>query len=93
MPRALNKMTKGGTGYQRPPEIAAGIDAALKQDLDEQLRRANIGDPANPDYMPSECLLHLVRGGTPHRQQARGGQASAATADTVRTQAQTDNSG
>jgi len=61
MPRALNKMTKGGAGYQRPPEIAAGIDAALKQDLNEQLRRANIGDPADPDYMPSECLLHLVR--------------------------------
>jgi hypothetical protein len=61
MPRALNKMTKGGAGYQRPPEIAAGIDAALKLDLNEQLRRADIGDPTDPDYMPSECLLHLLR--------------------------------
>lgn len=61
MPRALNKMTKGGIAYQRPPEIVACIDAALKQDLNEQLRRANIGDATNPDYMSSECLLHLVR--------------------------------
>jgi hypothetical protein len=61
MPRALNKMTKGGAGYKRPPAIEASIDAALKQDLDEQLRRARIGNPSDPDYMSSECLLHLVR--------------------------------
>jgi len=61
MPRALNKITKGGVGYQRPPAITASIDAALKEDLDEQLRRAKIHNPSDPDYMPSECLLHLVR--------------------------------
>src|SRR5882757_395639 len=61
MPRALNKVLKGGAGYKRPPEIEASIEAALGQSLDEQLRRANIRDPADADYMPSECLLHLVR--------------------------------
>jgi hypothetical protein len=47
MPRALNKMTKGGGGYKRPPEIEASIDEALGQALEEQLRRANIRDPAD----------------------------------------------
>jgi DNA-directed RNA polymerase specialized sigma24 family protein len=61
MPRALNKMTKGGVGYKRPPDIEASIDVALGQELDEQLRRAKIRDPADPGYMSSECLVHLVR--------------------------------
>jgi DNA-directed RNA polymerase specialized sigma24 family protein len=61
MPRALNKVTKGGVGYHRPPEIDTSIDDALLQDLDEQVRRANIRGPGDPAYMPSECLLHLVR--------------------------------
>src|ERR1700723_3484642 len=42
MPRALNKMTKGGVGYKRPPDIEASIDEALGQKPEEQLRRANI---------------------------------------------------
>jgi len=61
MPRALNKVTKGGLGYHRPSEIESSIEGALRQDLDEQLRRAKIRDSADPDYMPSECLVHLVR--------------------------------
>ncbi|MBR1256411.1 hypothetical protein JQ634_22230 [Bradyrhizobium sp. AUGA SZCCT0240] len=61
MARALNKMTKGGVGYKRPPEIEACIEVALGQALDEQLRRAPINDPTHRDYMPTECLLHLVR--------------------------------
>jgi len=61
MPRALNKMTKGGVGYKRPPEIEASIDVALGQEFEEQLRRTKIRDPADPGYMPSECLVHLVR--------------------------------
>jgi DNA-directed RNA polymerase specialized sigma24 family protein len=61
MPRALNKMTKGGVGYKRPPDIEASIDEALGQKPEEQLRRANIRDPADSAYMSSECLVHLVR--------------------------------
>jgi hypothetical protein len=61
MPRALNKMTKGGVSYKRPPEIDASIDEALGQKPEEQLRRANIRDPADSAYMLSECLVHLVR--------------------------------
>lgn len=61
MPRALNKVTKGGVRYHRPPHIEASIEDALRQEIDEQLRRAKIRDPADPDYMPSECLVHLIR--------------------------------
>lgn len=61
MARALNKVTKGGVQYRRPPHIEARIEAALRQGLDKQLRRAKIRNPADPDYMPSECLVHLIR--------------------------------
>jgi DNA-directed RNA polymerase specialized sigma24 family protein len=61
MPRTLNKVTKGGVRYHRPPHIEASIEDALRQEIDEQLRRAKIRDPADPDYMPSECLVHLIR--------------------------------
>lgn len=61
MPRALNKVTKGGVRYHRPPHIEASIEGALRQDLSEQLRCAKISDPADPDHMPSECLVHLIR--------------------------------
>jgi DNA-directed RNA polymerase specialized sigma24 family protein len=61
MPRALNKITKEGVGYTRPSHIEMSIDHALGQGLDEHLRRVKIRDPADSDYMPSECLVHLVR--------------------------------
>ncbi|MCK1707908.1 MULTISPECIES: hypothetical protein [unclassified Bradyrhizobium] len=47
--------------FWRPPEIEASIDEALGQKPEEQLRRANIRDPADSAYMSSECLVHLVR--------------------------------
>jgi DNA-directed RNA polymerase specialized sigma24 family protein len=61
MTRALNKVTKEGVPYHRPPDVEVSIAVALRQNPDERLRRANIRDPADPDYMPSECLIHLVR--------------------------------
>jgi len=60
MARPLEKTTNGKL-YTRPPEIEAATDAALTQDLDTQLRRALIRDTHDPEYLPSECLLHLVR--------------------------------
>ncbi len=60
MARPLEKTTNGKL-YTRPSEIEAATDAALAQDLDTQLRRALIRDPHDPEYLPSECLLHLVR--------------------------------
>jgi hypothetical protein len=60
MARPLDKTTNGKL-YTRPSEIEAATDAALAQDLHTQLRRALIRDPHDPEYLPSECLLHLVR--------------------------------
>ena len=61
MPRPLNKITKGGNAYTRPPSIESSICEALGQDIETQLRRARIRDAADLEYMPTECLLHLVR--------------------------------
>jgi MotA/TolQ/ExbB proton channel family len=60
MARPLEK-TANGKLYTRPPEIEAATDAALAQDLGTHLRRALIRDPNDPEYLPSECLLYLIR--------------------------------
>lgn len=57
----LKRVKQDGTPYTRPPAIDAGIDAALTQSLETLSRRAVLRDPAHPDYLPSEVLLHLVR--------------------------------
>ena len=61
MARPLNRVREEGGFYSRRPEIEACIDQALTQDLETVLRRAAIRKPADPDYMPMECLLHLAR--------------------------------
>jgi hypothetical protein len=60
MARPLEKMTKGKL-YTRPPAIEAATDAALAQDLATQRRRALIRDRHDPEYLPSESLVHLIR--------------------------------
>jgi DNA-directed RNA polymerase specialized sigma24 family protein len=61
MARKLNKVDIDGKPYTRPAAIEQSIDEALTQDQDTLIRRARIRDPAHADYLPSECLLHLVR--------------------------------
>jgi RNA polymerase sigma factor (sigma-70 family) len=61
MAQPLKKTYPDGTLYIRPAQIEAAIDAALAQDLATQCQRALNRVPASPDYMPSECLLHLIR--------------------------------
>ncbi len=61
MARPLEKKTVKGKLYVRPPKIEAAIDLALGQDLDTLRHRALIRDTASPEYLPSECLVHLVR--------------------------------
>ena len=60
MARPLEKTTNGKL-YTRPPEIEAATDAVLAQDLATQRRRALIRDRRHPEYLPSECLVHLIR--------------------------------
>lgn len=60
MARPLQKTTNGKP-YSRPLEIEAATHAALAQDLATQRRRALIRDRHHPEYLPSECLVHLIR--------------------------------
>ena len=60
MARPLEKTTNGKL-YTRPPEIEVATDTVLAQDLATQRRRALIRDPHDREYLPSECLLHLIR--------------------------------
>lgn len=61
MARPLNKKMDAGGFYTRRPEIEAGIDEALMQSAETVLRRAAIRNVRDPEYMPMECLLHLMR--------------------------------
>jgi hypothetical protein len=61
MAQPLEKSKINGILYTRPPEIEAASDAALAQDLDTHYRRTLIRDRGSPDYLPSECLVHLIR--------------------------------
>jgi len=60
MARPLEKTTNAKL-YTRPPEIEAAADAVLGQDLATQRRRALIRDRHHSEYLPSECLVHLIR--------------------------------
>lgn len=62
MARPLSKTKEDdGTLYKRLPGIEAATDAALIQDLDTLCRRAKVRDSRSADYLPSECLVHLIR--------------------------------
>ncbi len=61
MVQPLTKRSKTGKLYFRPPEIEAAIAAALDQDLATLSNRAAISKVADPQYLPSEVLVHLVR--------------------------------
>jgi hypothetical protein len=62
MAQPLKKIKEDdGTLYTRFPEIEAAADVALGHDLDRLGRRATIWDRKSRDYLPSECLVHLIR--------------------------------
>lgn len=62
MARSLKKRKQDGTRYERPPDIEAKTDLALGQDV-ETLRQRAVLDRTSPGYLPSECLVHLIREG------------------------------
>lgn len=62
MARPLTRVNKKtGKTYTRPAEVEAQIDRVLALGFAEALRRAKVIDRASPDYLYSECLVHLVR--------------------------------
>jgi hypothetical protein len=63
MAQLLTKRDQDGHPYIRPPNIEAAIDTALRQDLKTISRRSGILDRHSSEYLPSECLVHLIREG------------------------------
>jgi hypothetical protein len=61
MVRPLTKRTGSGERYTRPANIEALIDAALALDWPALHQRTCVRDRRSADYLPSECLVHLVR--------------------------------
>ena len=61
MARPLEKKKRKGKSYTRPPEIETAIEAALAQDLETLKRCALVRDKTSSEYLPSECLVHLIR--------------------------------
>jgi DNA-directed RNA polymerase specialized sigma24 family protein len=72
MARPLSKIKEDdGTLYHRLPEIEAATDVALSQDLDTLCRRAKVRDRQSTGYLPSECLVHLIREAHRHGEDSR----------------------
>src|SRR5919198_27953 len=61
MARSLTKHTGNGDRYARPTNIEAVIDAALALDWPALHQHALVRDRRSTDYLPSECLVHLIR--------------------------------
>ncbi len=55
------KKDQRGVLYVRPPSIEAKIDGAIGQGWETLSKRAKITDPNAPDFLPRECLTHLIR--------------------------------
>lgn len=60
MTRPLTKKDNDGNLYIRPEAIEA-IDTALKQDLAVLQLRAEVMDKESPNYLRTECLVHIIR--------------------------------
>jgi hypothetical protein len=64
-----NPLVKGGgmarplskKDLTRPPGIEQKIDVAVAQDWTTLSRRARDTNPRSGDFLPSECLVHLIR--------------------------------
>lgn len=61
MAQALTKTDRSGKPYTRPGDVVAAIDAAIKQDLNTLTMRARVSDPNKSEFLPMECLVHLLR--------------------------------
>lgn len=57
----LRKMKGDGTPYTRPTEVEATIERLLGMSRQETLAVCALNDRRHADYVPSECVLHLLR--------------------------------
>lgn len=58
----LRKLQQDGTLYRRRPDVESKLDALLQRSRSQVRELCTIGAPADDNHVPSECLLHLVRG-------------------------------
>lgn len=63
MARPLTNTGSGGALYTRPLAIEAQIDEVIHLPRSDLRGRLLIVDRKDPGYLPSECLVHLVREG------------------------------
>lgn len=63
MVRPLTKRKKDRSLYVRPVAVEIQIAGVLRQDAATLKRRLRIQDSGSPEYLGSECLVHLVREG------------------------------
>jgi hypothetical protein len=61
MVRELKKRNKDGVLYKRPEAIESLIEVALQQDLERLHRRAWLTERQGGEFLPMECLVHLIR--------------------------------
>lgn len=59
--RALRKKTLGGALYTRDSRIEAKLSEILALPPDELVARCAVKNRKDPAYVPSECLLYVVR--------------------------------
>src|ERR1041384_7698722 len=57
----LTKCDPNGNVYKRPQQIESAITNLLGKNTETIANRANIQDVSDPDYVPSECIVHLIR--------------------------------
>lgn len=57
----LRKAKGDGTPYTRPPEVEAAIARLLGMSRERVLAVCGLNDRRSDDYVPSECILHLLR--------------------------------
>ncbi len=60
-PPLVNRRKRDGALYTRPGAIEAALDTALAATRQEVLDRLVIRDRRDDGYLPSECLVHLLR--------------------------------
>lgn len=61
MATPLTKRKKTGELYLRPPAVERAVDEALHLPVASAIKRSMVQDRNSPDYLQSECLVHLIR--------------------------------
>ncbi|HEY1653710.1 MAG TPA: hypothetical protein VGF86_01195 [Candidatus Tumulicola sp.] len=64
MAKRLTKETKNGSTYSRPAPVEVNIDGAINQPLEVIRQRLQVVSGTDPDFLTSECIVHLLRQAT-----------------------------